>query len=53
MLNDLNVLEEPIKEEPNEEPIIDEINLSKTMDYGLLNNNTTENLFHIVDHKTQ
>ena len=39
------VIIEPIKEEP----VIDEIIHSKTMDYGLLNNNTTGNLFHIVD----
>ena len=49
ILDDLNALEEPIKEEPKEEPVMDEIILSKTMDYGLLNNNTTGNLFHIVD----
>ncbi len=28
---------------------MDEIVRSKTMDYGLLNNNTSSDLFHIVD----
>ena len=34
----------------DQEPVVmDEIIRSKTMDYGLLNNNTSSDLFHIVD----